>query len=160
GSLTQSIGDPPTSEGPHRMLRLRASVMSSVGVAVAAALMLAGCSPGGIRLRSGSDSLPPCHSSQYGVVGVEEIVELPLECDQGGIIIRFPDGLELEAPAVGSSVGQMGMREDPQYILINLGMDGLFAARWVTRRLEMWGSPGALELALEGHRSWYARYPA
>lgn len=134
--------------------------MSSVGVAVAAALLLSGCSPGGIRLRSGSDSLPACHSSQYGVVGVDEIAELPLDCDQGGITIRFPDGSEFEAPAVGSSVGQMGMPEDPQYILINLGMDGLFAARWVTGRLEMWGSPGALDLALEGHRSWYAEYPA
>lgn len=100
--------------------------------------------------------MQPCDLGDADLVAVEAIADLQLDCNQEGLTITFPDGTELVAPAPGATIARASMPEDPQYVLINLGLDGLFAATWSAGNLEMWGAQGALDLALDGYRSWYS----
>ncbi len=136
-------------------------LLRALTIVVVGSLSLAACAPSGIRLRTGSEDMQPCDPAESAAtVAADQVAGLQTDCNWEGLTIEFPDGAELVTPEVGATVGSTTAPGDnPEHVLINLGLDGIFVATWLSGELTMWGTPAALDLALEGYKTWYTAEP-
>ncbi len=120
-----------------------------IGVTIVAMVLLNGCSPRGVDIPPEARDIRSCEprSEPYRV---EEIGNSDRAvCDLAGMMIVFPDGFEMAAPALGVTRGRStwkGNDNAPAYHVFNFGAFGLVAGKLSAdgERSEWWGTEEGL----------------
>jgi hypothetical protein len=129
--------------------------LTSPAVNVAIGLSILACTTGcvgeSVALNPGELDALPC-TDRVERVPVHELDELARGCDRSGMVMLYPDGFEEEVPGPGNNHGASGSGYLSEYMAMNFGGSGVFAAarECETGMVTMWGPDDVIDRVVEG----------